>query len=235
VALLPLTVERSVEATVRAFEANTMTVGPQRVTLPLLLMVAWVKGLPASQSPLSGVAVKVPLILDPSRKPFVTFPEIVNLRAVEVALSEIVPDDVDFAVLLAVEVKVPDALPEMHVRFFDVILMFPLTAVAGGLPAALQPLIENVAVTVCLPLAVKSTPGEMFAVEVAVVHVVSVAAGAVGDALAVPPQAAPPTLTIAVASIASPAVPAASFRVSFMAFLPLFQSVRVGEGPSSRA
>jgi hypothetical protein len=165
--------------------------------------------------PFTGVAVKVPLILEPARKPFFTVPEIVNLRAVEVAFRVMLPDDVELEELFAVEVNVPLALPEMHVRFLELILMLPLTAVAGGLPTALQPLIENVAVMVCLPFVVNSTPGEMFAVALEVVQVVSVTAGRT-EALATPPEAAPPAATTMVPSAARPAIAAAKRRVNLI-------------------
>ena len=110
------------------------------------MIVALVRG-DDEQLPFTGVALNVPLMAEPERKPLVTLPLIVNLSAVEVAFSVIVPEAGDLALLLALALNVPDADPERHARLDDVILSVPLTPVAGGLPAFLQPVIENVAAT----------------------------------------------------------------------------------------
>jgi hypothetical protein len=177
------------------------------VKFPSFLTVTLVSGVPAVQLPVTGVAVKVPLIVDPFRKPLVTFPERVNLRAVLVACRLSVPED--FIPLFAFEWNVPDAEPETQVRLLDVIATVPLTLEAGGDPTGVHPLAERVPEIVWFPFGVKSSPGEMVFVDAAFVHVVDRAAGL---ALATPTPLAPiPTNNPE--AIANPAAAAAHLRV----------------------
>jgi hypothetical protein len=176
--------------------------------LPSFLMVAFVMAEPV-QLPFTGVALKVPEIDDPFRKPFETLPERVNLKGVDVALRVIVPDDV--VPLLFLAVKVPVAEPLMQVRVLLVSLILPLVLVAP------ETLVQLLALKVAdreFFLAVSRRPGLMVAVADAALHVVPVAAGTLA-ALAAGPAARAIPVRLATL-MAAPAIAALSLRVSCM-------------------